>query len=64
MQNHTCTRVIGHHSPSVPTQSSMSFNGLELGLLLEFESKPHLAKLKMIIRALIVMNYKHPVIDS
>ena len=36
----TRTREIGHHSPSAPTQSSMSFNGLELGLTLEFKRKP------------------------
>ena len=37
-----CThkRVIGHHSPSARTQLSMSFNGLELGLALEFRRKP------------------------
>ena len=32
MQRHTRTRVLGHHSPSVRTRSSVSFNGLELGL--------------------------------
>ena len=32
MQRRTCTRVLGHHSPSARTPSSVSFNGLELEL--------------------------------
>ena len=40
MQCCTHMRVIGHHSPNARTQLSMSFNGLELGLALEFERKP------------------------
>ena len=44
----------------------MYFNGLELGLELELKktSSEQLGKLKMIIRALIVTNYKRPVIGS
>ena len=40
MQRRTRTRVIGHHSPSAPTRSSMPFNGLELTLALELKRKP------------------------
>ena len=36
-QRRTRIRVTGHHSPSARTQSSISFNGLELGLELELE---------------------------
>ena len=43
MQRRTHTRVTGHHSPSARTRSSMSFNGLELGLELEFERKPRVS---------------------
>ena len=32
MQRRTRTRVLGYHSPSAQTQSSLSFNGLDLGL--------------------------------
>ena len=32
MQRRTRTRVLGHHLPSAQTQSSVSFNGLELEL--------------------------------
>ena len=39
-QRCTHIRVIGHHSSSARTQLSMSFNGLELELALEFERKP------------------------
>ena len=39
MQRRTRTRVLGHHSPSARTPSSVSFNGLELGLKLELERK-------------------------
>ena len=37
--HHSRARVLGHHSPSAQTQSSVSFNGLELGLELELERK-------------------------
>ena len=39
MQRRTRTRVLGHHLPSARTQSSVSFNGLELGLELELDRK-------------------------
>ena len=52
MQRRTRTRVLGHHSPSARTPSSVSFNGLELG------------QLKMILRALIVIDYKCPPIGT
>ena len=39
MQRRTNTRVLGYHSRSARTQSSVSFNGLELGLELELERK-------------------------
>ena len=46
----------------------MSFNGLELGLTLELEENLEQTvkqtKKLMIIRELIVTNYKCPVIDS
>ena len=32
MQRRTRTRVVGYHSPCTRTTSSVSFNGLELGL--------------------------------
>ena len=67
MQRRIDTRVTGHHSPSTRTRLSLSFNGLELGLELELEKKTsseQLGKLKMIIRVLIVMNCKCPVIGS
>ena len=35
----THTRVLGHHSPSAQTPSSVSFNGLELGLKIGLELK-------------------------
>ena len=53
-------QITGHHSPSTQTRSSMSFNGLKLEL--EISSSEQLGKLKMTIRVLIVINYKHPVI--
>ena len=39
MQCCTCTQVLGHHSPSVQTPLSVSFNGLKLRLELELERK-------------------------
>ena len=39
-QRRTRTRVTGHHLSSARTRSSMSFNGLELGLKLKLERKP------------------------
>ena len=39
MQHRTCTRVLGYHSPSARTRSSLSFNGLKLALKLELERK-------------------------
>ena len=39
MQRHTHARVLGYYSPSARTQSSMSINGLKLGLKLELERK-------------------------
>ena len=39
MQRRTRIRVIGYHSLSARTRSSVSFNGLELGLDLELERK-------------------------
>ena len=44
-QHHTCTRVIGHHSLSAQTQSSMPLNGLELWLELELKRKPQVSSL-------------------
>ena len=54
MQRRTRMQVLGYHSTSARTRSSVSFNGLELGLELD--------KLKIIIRALIVIDYKRPAI--
>ena len=42
-QHRTRTWVTGHHSPSVRTRSSMSFNGLELRVKLELERKPRVS---------------------
>ena len=58
MQRRTRTQVLGHHSPSARTPSSVSFNGLKLGLKLELERKLKRAvqQTKMIIRALIVID--------
>ena len=39
MQHCIRIRVTGHHLPSARTRSSMSFNGLELGLELELKLK-------------------------
>ena len=39
MQRRTHTRVVGYHSPCTRTTSSVSFNGLELGLALGLEIK-------------------------
>ena len=39
MQHHTRIQVIGYHSLSARIRSSVSFNGLELGLELELERK-------------------------
>ena len=39
MQRYTRMRVLGHHSPSARTQSSVSFNGLELRFELELKRK-------------------------
>ena len=39
MQRRTHTRVVGYHSPCTRTTSSVSFNGLELGLTLGLERK-------------------------
>ena len=39
MQRRTHTRVVGYHSPCTRTTSSVSFNGLELGLALGLERK-------------------------
>ena len=40
MQHRARTQIIGQHSPSAPTRSSVYFNGLELGLALKLERKP------------------------
>ena len=39
MQRRTRTRVVGYHLPCTRTTSSVSFNGLELGLALGLERK-------------------------
>ena len=39
MQRRTRKRVLGYHSPSARTRSSVPFNGLKLGLELELERK-------------------------
>ena len=44
MQHRTCTRVLGHHSPSARTQSSVSFSGLELGLKRKLKQAVQLTK--------------------
>ena len=47
---------------SFSTLSSMSFNGLELGL--KRNHSKQFDKLKMILRVLIVADYKYPAIGS
>ena len=60
-QRRTRMRVLGYHSPSARTRSSVSFNGLELELETE---KARCEQLKMKIRALIIMYYKRPPIGK
>lgn len=52
---------LGYHLPSAPTQSSASFSGLELRVKHELKRKLKQAvqKIKIIIRALVIIYYKH-----
>ena len=58
MQRRTRTRVLGYHSTSPRTRSSVSFNGLELELERRLERAAQQTKNYNKARVLIVIDYK------